>query len=45
METQITLILIPVKKPTPLNQCGQWSIVYPPGKMKGKEYVKSKATR
>jgi hypothetical protein len=25
-----TIINIPVSKPTPLCQCGTWSIVYPP---------------
>ena len=25
-----TMIKIPVSKPTPLCQCGTWSIVYPP---------------
>ena len=30
------MIEIPVDKPTPLNQCGTWSIVYP------SEYTKQK---
>ena len=32
-------IRIPVSKPTPINQCGTWSMVYPP------EYTKKRKNK